>query len=152
MSSIIKLRKIFKENKTIAIVGLSNDWFRPSYFVGKYMMDKGFDIIPVNPKYSKILNKKCYANLKDIPKKVDIVDVFRKNEYCKEIASEAVNIGAKVLWLQLGIINKDVKDIIKNSNLELIMDRCIKIEHARLFGGLNFFGVNTQIISSKRFF
>ncbi len=150
MSTIAQLRRILKDNHTIAIVGLSADWYRPSYFAAKYMQEHGFRIIPVNPKYTEILGEKCYPDLKSIPEKVDMVDVFRKSADCAPIAKEAVAIGAKVLWLQLGVENDEAKAIADSGGLEVVQNRCVKIEYARLFGGLSWFGVNTRIISSRR--
>ena len=150
MSTIAQLRRILKENHTIAIVGLSADWYRPSYFAAKYMQEHGFKIIPVNPKYTEILGEKCYPDLKSIPEKVDMVDVFRKSADCAPIAKEAVAIGAKVVWLQLGVENDEAKAIAESGGLEFVQNRCVKIEYARLFGGLSWFGVNTRIISSRR--
>jgi predicted CoA-binding protein len=150
MSTIAQLRRILKTNHTIAIVGLSADWFRPSYFAAKYMQEHGFKIIPVNPKYTEILGEKCYPDLKSIPEKVDMVDVFRKSADCAPIAKEAVAIGAKVLWLQLGVENDEAKAVAETGGLEFVQNRCVKIEYARLFGGLSWFGVNTRIISSRR--
>ena len=150
MSTIAQLRRILKENHTIAIVGLSADWYRPSYFAAKYMQEHGFRIIPVNPKYTEILGEKCYPDLKSIPEKVDMVDVFRKSADCAPIAKEAVSIGAKVVWLQLGVENDEAKAIAESGGLEFVENRCVKIEYARLFGGLSWFGVNTRIISSRR--
>jgi predicted CoA-binding protein len=150
MSSIAQLRRILKNHRTIAVVGLSADWFRPSYFAAKYMQEHGFRVIPVNPKYDAILGEKCYPDLKSIPDPVDIVDVFRKSQDCVPIAQDAVAIGAKVLWLQIGVINDEARRIAEAGGLEVIMDRCVKIEYARLFGGLSWFGVNTKVISSRR--
>ncbi len=150
MSTIAQLRRILKENHTIAVVGLSADWFRPSYFAAKYMQEHGFRIIPVNPKYDEILGEKCYPDLKSIPHKVDIVDVFRKPQDCVPIAREAVDIGARVLWMQIGVINDEAARIAAEAGLEVVMDRCVKIEYARLFGGLGWFGVNTKVISARR--
>lgn len=150
MSTIAQLRRILKENHTIAIVGLSADWYRPSYFAAKYMQEHGFKIIPVNPKYTEILGEKCYPDLKSIPEKIDMVDVFRKSADCAPIAKEAVAIGAKVLWLQLGVENDEAKAIAESGGVEFVENRCVKIEYARLFGGLSWFGVNTRIISSRR--
>ncbi len=150
MSTIAQLRRILKENHTIAVVGLSADWFRPSYFAAKYMQEHGFRIIPVNPKYDEILGEKCYPDLKSIPEKVDIVDVFRKPQDCVPIAREAVEIGAKVLWMQIGVINDEAVLVAEAAGLEVVMDRCVKIEYARLFGGLGWFGVNTKVISARR--
>ena len=150
MSTIAELRRILKTNHTIAVVGLSADWYRPSYFAAKYMQEHGFRIIPVNPKYDEILGEKCYPNLKAIPEQVDIVDVFRKPDDCVPIAQEAVAIGAKVLWLQLGVVNEEAARVAEAGGLEVVMDRCVKIEYARLFGGLGWFGVNTKVISARR--
>lgn len=150
MSTIAELRRILKNNHTIAVVGLSADWYRPSYFAAKYMQEHGFRIIPVNPKYDEILGEKCYPNLKAIPEPVDIVDVFRKPDDCVPIAHDAVAIGAKVLWLQLGVVNEEAARVAEAGGLEVVMDRCVKIEYARLFGGLSWFGVNTKVISARR--
>ena len=150
MSTIAELRRILKNNHTIAVVGLSADWYRPSYFAAKYMQEHGFRIIPVNPKYDEILGEKCYPNLKAIPEAVDIVDVFRKPDDCVPIAEDAVAIGAKVLWLQLGVVNEEAAHVAEAGGLEVVMDRCVKIEYARLFGGLGWFGVNTKVISARR--
>jgi predicted CoA-binding protein len=150
LSTIAELRRILKTNHTIAVVGLSADWYRPSYFAAKYMQEHGFKIIPVNPKYDEILGEKCYPNLKAIPEPVDIVDVFRKPDDCVPIAQDAVAIGAKVLWLQLGVVNEEAARVAEAGGLEVVMDRCVKIEYARLFGGLGWFGVNTKVISARR--
>ncbi len=150
MSTITQLRRILKESHTIAIVGLSADWYRPSYFAAKYMQEHGFRIIPVNPKYTEILGEKCYPDLKSIPDKVDMVDVFRKSADCAPIAHEAVAIGAKVLWLQIGVENDEARYIAQQGGLAFVQNRCVKIEYARLFGGLSWFGVNTRIISARR--
>lgn len=150
MSDINTLRRVLRQSRTIAVVGLSADWFRPSYFAAKYMQGHGYRIIPVNPKYPEILGEKSYPNLAAIPEPVDIVDIFRKPADATAIAEEAVAIGAKTLWLQIGVINEEARKIAENSGLTVIMDRCVKIEYARLFGGLNWFGVNTRLISARR--
>ena len=150
MSDIETLRRILATNRTIAVVGLSADWYRPSYFAAKYMQEHGYRIIPVNPKYPEILGEKCHPTLSDIPEKVDIVDVFRRTADVLPIAREAVAIGAKVLWQQLGVVNQDADRYAREHGLDSVMDRCVKIEHARLFGGLNWAGVNTRVISAKR--
>lgn len=150
MSTIAQLRRILKNSQTIAVVGLSADWFRPSYFAAKYMQEHGYKIIPVNPKYTEILGERCYPDLKSIPGKVDIVDVFRKSADCLPIAQDAVAIGAKSLWLQIGVINEEAALAAEAAHLDVVMNRCVKIEYARLFGGLGWFGVNTGIISSRR--
>ncbi len=144
------LRRILKQSKTIAVVGLSANWWRPSYFAAKYMQEHGYRIIPVNPAYQEVLGEPCYRSVRDIPEPVDIVDCFRKSEEIPAIADDAIAIGAKVLWMQLGVINPEAADKARKAGLEVVMDRCVKIEHARLFGGLNWAGVNTKVISSKR--
>ena len=150
MTDIPTLRRILKDNRTVAVVGLSADWFRPSYFVAKYLREHGYSVIPVNPRYPEILGEKCYASLGEIPGKIDVVDCFRKSEDILPIADEAIAIGAKVLWMQIGVINEDAAQRARQAGLDVVMDRCMKIEHARLFGGLNWVGVNTRVISAKR--
>ena len=144
------LRRILRESKVIAVVGLSADWFRPSYFAAKYMQEHGYRVIPVNPKYPEILGEKCYRSLCDIHQPVDIVDVFRKTADVMPVAEDAIRIGAKVLWQQLGVRNEEAAAKARAAGLETVMDRCVKIEHGRLFGGLNWVGVNTKVISAKR--
>jgi predicted CoA-binding protein len=144
------LRRILKENQIIAVVGLSADWFRPSYFAAKYMLEHGYRVIPVNPKYPEILGQKCYKSLQDIPEKVGIVDIFRKSQDVMPIAEAAIAIGARVLWQQLGVRNEAAAAKARAAGLESVLDRCVKIEHARLFGGLGWVGVNTRLISAKR--
>lgn len=150
MSDIETLRRILATNRVIAVVGLSADWFRPSFFAAKYMQEHGYRVIPVNPKYPQILGEKCYPSLADIPEPVDIVDVFRRSADVLPIAHEAVAIGAKVLWQQLGVANEQADRYAREHGLDSVMNRCVKIEHARLFGGLNWAGVNTKVVSSKR--
>ena len=149
-TDISTLRRILKQSKTIAVVGLSANWYRPSAFAAKYMQQHGYRVIPVNPRYKEVLGEKCYASLKDIPEKVDIVDCFRKSEDIEPIADEAIAIGAKVLWMQIGVMNEKAAEKARKAGLEVVQDRCVKIEHGRLFGGLNWVGVNTKIISAKR--
>ena len=150
MDDINTLRRILRESKVIAVVGLSADWYRPSFFAAKYMQEHGYRIIPVNPKYPEILGEKCYKSLRDIPGKVDIVDVFRKTQDVPPVAEDAIAIGAKVLWQQLGVRNEAAAAKARAAGLDAVMDRCVKIEHGRLFGGLNWVVVNTHIISAKR--
>jgi len=144
------LRRILKECRVLAVVGLSAQWHRPSYFAAKYMLEHGYRVIPVNPAYPEVLGQKCYPSLRDIPEKVDLVDVFRKTQDVLPVAEDAVAIGAKVLWQQLGVKNEEAATLARAKGLESIMDRCVKIEHGRLFGGLNWVGVNTRVISAKR--
>ena len=150
MDTIDTLRRILSTHRTIAVVGLSADWFRPSYFAAKYMLDHGYTVIPVNPKYPEILGCKAYASLGEIPVKVDMVDVFRKPADVLPIAREAIAIGARCLWQQLGVRNLEADALARTAGLDSVMDRCVKIEHARLFGGLHWAGVNTRVISARR--
>jgi predicted CoA-binding protein len=150
MTDLTDLRRILATNRTIAVVGLSADWFRPSYFAAKYMIDHGYTVIPVNPKYPEILGCKAYASLRDIPVRVDMVDVFRRTADVLPIAREAIEIGARTLWQQLGVLNLEADALAREAGLESVMDRCVKIEHGRLFGGLGWAGVDTKVISAKR--
>jgi uncharacterized protein len=144
------LRRILKESRVIAVVGLSADWYRPSYFAAKYMQEHGYRVIPVNPKYESILGEKCYRSLRDIPERIDLVDIFRKSADVMPIAEDAIAIRARVLWQQLGVRNEEAAAKARAAGLETVLDRCVKIEHGRLFGGLNWIGVNTHVISAKR--
>ena len=150
MSDIATLRRVLRDSRTIAVVGLSAEWHRPSYFAAKYMQAHGYRIVPVNPKYPEILGEKSYPDLQSIPFPVDLVDVFRKPQDCVPIAQAAVAIGARALWLQIGVINEEAQRIAEAAGLTVVVDRCVKIEYARLFGGLNWMGVNTGIISARR--
>ena len=157
-NDIPQLRHILKSAKTIAVVGLSAQWNRPSFFAAKYMQEHGYRIIPVNPRYAgqgqfpaeDILGQKCYASLLEIPEPVDMVDVFRKTEDVLPIAQEAFQIGAACLWQQLGVENSEASELFLKHGRLSVTNRCVKIEHARIFGGLNWVGVNTGIISAKR--
>ena len=144
------LRRLLDRCRTIAVVGLSADWNRPSYFAASYLQGKGYRIVPVNPKAELILGERCYPSLADIPEPIDMVDVFRKPADVPPIAASAVAIGAKCLWQQLGVMNLEADAIARAAGLESVMDRCVKIEHARLYGGLNWAGVNTRVISAQR--
>jgi predicted CoA-binding protein len=150
MTDIVTLRRILNTYKRVAMVGLSADWWRPSFFAAKYLLEHGFEVIPVNPKYEEILGQKCYPDLKSIPTPVDVVDLFQKAERVPIFVDDAITIGAKVVWMQLGIINEEAAQKARDAGLEVVMDRCMKIEYARIFGGLNTIGVNTKIISAKR--
>jgi predicted CoA-binding protein len=141
MTDIKNLRRILTDYKRVAIVGLSDDWSRPSNFAAKYLLDHGFEVIPVNPKYDAILGQKCYADLRDIPGPVDIVDLFQRVERIPPFVDQAIEIGASVVWLQLGIVHEEAAQKARVAGLEVVMDRCMKIEYARLFGGLNTIGV-----------
>ena len=150
MTDIQTLRRILKESRTIAVVGLSADWFRPSFFAAKYLQDHGYRVIPVNPRYDTVLGERCYATLEEVPQPIDVVDVFQRSENVLPFAEAAIEVGAKVLWLQLGVVNEEAARRARAAGLEVVMDRCMKIEHARLFGGLHFIGVDTRVVSSKR--
>jgi uncharacterized protein len=150
MSDIATLRRVLNEYKRVAVVGLSADWSRPSYFAAKYLLDHGFEVIPVNPKYEEILGQKCYPDLQSIPSGVDVVDLFQRTERVPPFVDEAIAIKAKLVWMQLGVVHEEAAQKARDAGLEVIMDRCMKIEYARLFGGLNTIGVNTDIISAKR--
>jgi len=150
VDDIAGLRRILAESRTLAVVGLSAQWHRPSYFAAKYMRDHGYRIIPVNPRYTEVLGEACYPSLQAVPEAVDVVDCFRKSEEIPAIADDAIAIGAKVLWMQLGIVNDDAARRASNAGLDVVMNRCVKIEHARILGGLNWAGVNTGVISAKR--
>ena len=150
MDDINTLRRILLQNRVIAVVGLSADWFRPSYFAAKYLQEHGYTVIPVNPRHAEVLGQKCYRSLRDIPGKVELVDCFRKTADIMPICDDAIAIGARVLWQQLGVKNETAAAKAGAAGLDVVMDRCVKIEHGRLFGGLNWVGVNTGVISAKR--
>lgn len=144
------LRRVLAEDTVIAVVGLSANWYRPSYFAAKYMQERGYKVIPVNPAYQEVLGQKCYPSLLDIPVKVDMVDCFRKAEDIPPLVDDAIAMGARTLWLQLGVVNPEAAARAEAAGMRVVMDRCVKIEFARLFGGLGWFGVNTGVISSRR--
>jgi uncharacterized protein len=150
IDDVAGLRRILAQTRTIAVVGLSAHWHRPSYFAAKYMQDHGYTIIPVNPAYQQVLGQTCYPDLAAIPVPVDMVDCFRKPADIEPIARDAVAKGARVLWMQLGIRNDAAAQTALDAGLDVVMDRCVKIEHARILGGLNFAGVNTGMISAHR--
>jgi predicted CoA-binding protein len=146
------LRGILAGVHTIAMVGASEHWNRPSYFVMKYLQDKGYRVIPVNPqaKGGEILGEKVYADLSQIPDKIDMVDIFRRSDAAPAIVDQAIAIGAKVVWMQLGVRNDAAAAKAEAAGLKVVMNRCPKIEYSRLHGELAWSGVNTGIISSKR--
>lgn len=150
MDTIPTLHRILRHYRTIAIVGVSNSPHRPSYFAAKYMQHHGYRMIPVNPRYETVLGEKCYPSLTDIEEPIDIVDCFRKAEEIPALTNQAIDIGAKCLWLQLGIQHAEAEQKAYEAGLDVISNRCVKIEHGRLFGGLNYAGVNTGVISSRR--
>lgn len=150
MDDIESLRRILATSRVLAVVGLSADWFRPSFFAAKYMQQHGYRIVGVNPRYHEILGERCYPTLAEIPFDVDLVDVFRRTQDVEPIARQAIDKGARVLWQQLGVTCERSHRLALEAGLDSVMDRCVKIEHARLFGGLNWVGVNTRVISARR--
>ena len=154
VDDIVGLRRILTRSRTIAVVGLSANWYRPSYFAAKYMRDHDYRIIPVNPTYDEVMGERCYPDLPSANEgaamPIDIVDCFRQPSEILPIARDAIAIGAKVLWMQLGIRNDEAAQLTSDAGLDVVMNRCVKIEHARLMGGLNWAGVNTGVISARR--
>ncbi|MBC8793095.1 MAG: CoA-binding protein [Tagaea sp. CACIAM 22H2] len=146
------IRDILRDTKTIAMVGASTNWARPSFFAMKYLQAKGFRVIPVNPGAAgqDLLGEKVHATLKDIPEKIDMVDVFRASEHVGPIADEAIAIGAKVLWLQLGVVNEEAARKAEAAGIKVVMNRCPKIEFGRLSGELSWGGINSGVITAKR--
>ncbi|MDQ6677189.1 MAG: CoA-binding protein [Acidobacteriota bacterium] len=142
--------RVLSLGKTVAIVGLSGNPFRPSHFVAIYLRSRGYEVIPVNPREKEILGVKSYGSLREIPKPVDIVDIFRDAAAVPAIVEEAISIGAKAIWMQLGVVSEEGADAGRRAGLEVVMDRCMKIEHARYFGGLHTLGLNTGVISPRR--
>jgi predicted CoA-binding protein len=141
--------RILQEARTIAMVGLSANSMRPSHFVAIYMLAQGYHVIPVNPKETQILGQRCYASLRDIPEPVDIVDIFRDPAAVPPLVEDAIAIGAKVVWMQLGVVNEAAAGRAQDAGLEVVMDRCVKIEHGRFFGGLRTLGLSTGVISAR---
>jgi len=142
--------RILERYRRIAMVGLSSNPFRPSHFAAIYLLAEGYDVIPVNPREAVILGRTCYPSLSAIPGPIEVVDIFREPSAVPAIAEEAIASGAKVLWMQLGVIHEEAAERARAAGLEVVMDRCMKIEHARFFGGLNTIGMNTAVISSRR--
>lgn len=159
--TISTLRDILGRCRTLAVVGLSPQWHRPSYFAAKYMQAHGYRIVPVNPLVAAdggaILGERCFASVTEAAQAIkaqgghiDMVDCFRKSEDIPPLADEAIAIGARCLWLQLGVTNEAAAKRAEAAGVQVIQNRCVKIEHARLFGGLGWAGVNTRVISAKR--
>jgi len=146
----LTIQRVLLAAKTIAIVGLSGNPLRASYFVGFYLQRHGYRVIPVNPRESEILGERSFANLRDVPVPVDVVDVFRAPAALPGIATEAVAIGAKCLWCQFTVINEEGARIAEEGGVAVVMDRCIKVEHARYAGRMHWLGFNTQRITSVR--
>jgi uncharacterized protein len=144
------IQRVLTSAKTIAVVGLSGNPLRASNFVGLYLQRHGYRVIPVNPREPEILGERSFASLRDVPVPIDVVDVFRAPAALPDIARDAVAIGAKCLWCQFGVINEEGALIAERGGLTVIMDRCIKVEHARFAGRMHWLGFNTQRVTSVR--
>jgi predicted CoA-binding protein len=142
--------RILETYKRIAMVGLSSNPFRPSHFAAIYMLSHGYDITPVNPRETEVLGRKSYASLLEVPGPIEIVDIFREPAAVPAIVEDAITRGAKVIWMQLGVIHEEAAARARRAGLEVVMDRCVKIEHARIFGGLSTIGLNTGLISALK--
>jgi uncharacterized protein len=146
----LTIQRVIHSAKTIAVVGLSSNELRASYFVGFYLKRHGYQVIPVNPRETEVLGEKSYASVLDVPVPVDIVNVFRAPDALPEIARDAVTIDAGAMWCQFGVINAEGAQIAEDGGVPVIMDRCLKVEHARYVGRMNWLGFNTQRITSVR--
>ncbi|MDP1839744.1 MAG: CoA-binding protein [Reyranella sp.] len=146
------LRRILRETKTIAMVGLSANWNRPSFFAAKYLLDRGYKVIPVNPaaKGQEILGQRVHGSLDELPVKADMVDIFRNSEAAGPITDEAIKHGARIVWMQLGVVNPAAAKRAEDAGLKVVMNRCPKIEHSRLAGTIEWHGIASGVISSKK--
>ena len=142
--------RILERYRRIAMVGLSSNPFRPSHYAAIYLISEGYDMVPVNPREAEILGRKSYASVTEIPAPVEVVDIFREPAAVPAIVEEAIAVGAKVVWMQLGVIHEAAAQRAREAGLQVVMDRCMKIEHARFFGGLNTIGMNTAVITARR--
>jgi predicted CoA-binding protein len=142
--------RILERYKRIAMVGLSSNPFRPSHFAAIYLLSHGYEVTPVNPREREVLGRRSYASLREVPEPLEIVDIFREPAAVPAIVEEAIAAGAKVIWMQLGVIHEEAADRARKAGLEVVMDRCVKIEHARFFGGLSTIGLNTGVISAQK--
>jgi uncharacterized protein len=144
------IREILHTARTIAIVGLSSNPLRPSNYVGFYLQRHGYRVIPVNPNEREALGEQAYPTLADVPVPIDVVDVFRASQFVPQIAEEAVKIGAKALWLQFGVINIAGANFARDAGLQVVVDRCMKVEHARHMGRMHWLGFNTGVVNAQR--
>jgi predicted CoA-binding protein len=146
------IRDVLRAAHVIAMVGASPNWNRPSYFAMKYLQAKGFRVVPVNPNAAgeEILGEHCYASLSEIPDRVDMVDIFRQSAAAPEIVEDAIRMGAKIVWMQLGVRHDEAAARAEAAGLRVVMNRCPKIEYSRLCGELGWNGVNTGVISARR--
>lgn len=146
----LTIQRVLNTARTIAVVGLSSNELRASYFVGYYLRRHGYQVIPVNPRESEILGQTSYPSLRDVPVPIDVVNVFRAPDALPGIARDAVAVGAGALWCQFGVINEEGSRIAEDGGLTVIVDRCLKVEHARYVGRMHWLGFNTQRITSVR--
>lgn len=140
---------ILRRYRHVAMVGLSANPLRPSHFVAIYLANRGYDIIPVNPRENEILGRRCYPSLRAIDRPVEVVDIFRAPEFVPPVVEEAIKVGAKVIWMQFGVIHEEAARLAIDSGLEVVMDRCMKVEHARFDGGLTSMGLHTGVVSAS---
>ncbi|MEK9966344.1 MAG: CoA-binding protein [Rhodospirillaceae bacterium] len=147
-----QIRRVLRDTDVIAMVGASTNWNRPSYFAMKYLQEKGYRVIPVNPRAAgePLLGEEVYASLKDIPVPIDMVDIFQRSDRVPPIVDEAIEVGAKVIWMQLTVRHDEAAKKAEDAGLTVIMDRCPKIEFGRLTGELGWSGINTKVITSRR--
>jgi predicted CoA-binding protein len=146
----LERRRILERYRRIAMVGLSTNPFRPSHFAAIYLMAEGYEVTPVNPRETQVLGRPSYPTLIEVPDPIEIVDIFREPAAVPEIVEQAIARRAQVVWMQLGVIHEEAAQRARDAGLEVVMDRCIKIEHARFYGGLNTVGLNTGVISALR--
>jgi uncharacterized protein len=149
-TTAMERRRILERYQRIAMVGLSSNPFRPSHFAAIYLMAEGYDVTPVNPREQQVLGRQCRASVLDVPGPIEVVDIFREPAAVPEIVEQAIARQARVIWMQLGVIHEEAAQRARDAGLEVVMDRCMKIEHARFFGGLNAVGLNTGVISAVR--
>lgn len=142
--------RILERYKRIAMIGLSSNPFRPSHFAAIYLLAHGYDVTPVNPREKEVLGRKSYPSLLELPGPIEVVDIFRETAAVPEIVDQAIVRGAKVIWMQLGVIHEEAAERAREAGIEVVMDLCMKIEHARFFGGLSTIGLNTGVISSNK--
>jgi len=142
--------RILKTYKRIAMIGLSANPFRPSHFAAIYLLSHGYQVTPVNPREREILGRRSYPSLRDVQPPIEIVDIFRESAAVPALVDDAIAVGAKVVWMQLGVIHEEAAEKARQAGLAVVMDRCIKIEHARFFGGLSTLGLNTGVLGSQK--
>lgn len=144
-----QILSILRRYRRIAMVGLSANPLRPSHFVAIYLANRGYDVVPVNPREREILGRKCYPSLRAIDGPVEVVDIFRAPEYVPAIVEEGIDVGARVIWMQFGVVHEQAAQRAIGAGLEVVMDKCMKVEHARFDGGLTSMGLHTGVISAN---